>query len=346
MCIRDSNYSIVNNIFVGHTESPAVAIDTANRSLEEINYNAYYFYGSPAVSFRVHRVSNSTDYTYTSLSSMSSAEGYEANGIEGTASPFVADQDAILGRDRVVNGNFAAWTGDNPDGWTLVASDSVNREVSEVGTGAFHNGAGTGSCNIWTDNGSGVGVKQDLGTVVGRKYRATFVHASQSVGGSPWSFAHYNGTGINSFSPGSSGTYTTDYIAIGEGIQFKRGAGATDFTIDNVVVQEISIATLEQWEINSSDGNFPEPLSHATHDFRLTAGLTPDPTDNAKNLPNYNNNDSNVSFGAVQIGSTEPSYGHSWGGMSFTAGCDGDTFEISAPAAILQHNSYMLVGAN
>ena len=53
------------------------------------------------------------------------------------------------GEEKVANGTFAAWTTDNPDGWTVTGEVGADPEVSEVGTGEGHGGVGTGMCNLY-----------------------------------------------------------------------------------------------------------------------------------------------------------------------------------------------------
>lgn len=56
-----------------------------------------------------------------------------------------------LGNELVVNGDFAAWTGGNPDSWTVTGETGATREVTQVGAGEGHGGVGTGKCNFYTD---------------------------------------------------------------------------------------------------------------------------------------------------------------------------------------------------
>ncbi len=55
----------------------------------------------------------------------------------------------VLGSELVVNGDFAAWTGDDPDGWTVTGEVGADPEVSEVGAGQGHGGAGNGLANYF-----------------------------------------------------------------------------------------------------------------------------------------------------------------------------------------------------
>ena len=55
-----------------------------------------------------------------------------------------------LGAELLVNGDFSAWTGDDPDGWTVSGEVGADPEMSEVGTGEAHGGVGTGSANFFS----------------------------------------------------------------------------------------------------------------------------------------------------------------------------------------------------
>ena len=57
-------------------------------------------------------------------------------------------------KELITNGDFAAWTGDDPDNWTIIGESGSDPEVSEVGSDEGHGGASTGSCNIYTTGAS------------------------------------------------------------------------------------------------------------------------------------------------------------------------------------------------
>lgn len=53
------------------------------------------------------------------------------------------------GLEIITNGNFSAWTGGNPDGWTVTGETGATREITEVGAGEGHGGVGTGKMNLY-----------------------------------------------------------------------------------------------------------------------------------------------------------------------------------------------------
>jgi hypothetical protein len=56
--------------------------------------------------------------------------------------------------EMIVNGDFASWTADDPDNWTVANESAPTRECSEVGTGELNGGTGTGSCNLYSSSGN------------------------------------------------------------------------------------------------------------------------------------------------------------------------------------------------
>ena len=57
---------------------------------------------------------------------------------------------AALGLELLVNpGNPCTFTADNPDGWTIANETPTDYEISEVGVGEGHGGAGTDYLNFY-----------------------------------------------------------------------------------------------------------------------------------------------------------------------------------------------------
>lgn len=76
----------------------------------------------------------------------------------------ITDFTQSLGAELLTNGDFSAWTGDNPDGW-IVAESPPTREVTEVGAGEGHGGAGTGLANFYNSDGGNVILYRTIFTV-------------------------------------------------------------------------------------------------------------------------------------------------------------------------------------
>lgn len=131
------------------------------------------------------------------------------------------------GADLITNGNFASWTSDNPNSWTVTGESGTNPEVSEVGSAYGHNASGTGACNIYSTSAT-VNIRQSILTV-GETYRVTLTVTYQRKGG----VVLYTGSTQVSPPMSETGTYTwyfnaTDTALIIQNFYF------TDVTIDNV----------------------------------------------------------------------------------------------------------------
>jgi hypothetical protein len=139
-----------------------------------------------------------------------------------------------LGSELVTNGDFSAWTDDNPDGYTVNGESGTDPEISEVSSAEGHGGVGTGSCNLYTSDGTFVAVTQTILTI-GKLYKYSVdikVINSGTLrvteGGS--TVNTYNSTGIK-----------TGYFTARAGIyvEIKRTIGATDITFDDLSVKEV-----------------------------------------------------------------------------------------------------------
>ncbi len=185
------------------------------------------------------------------------------DGGPGSLSPYLIahykmDEDTASDNDELVtNGDFAAWDSiggrtEDPTGWTVTGEVTTDPEVSEVGTGEGHGGAGTGMCNIYSSDGTPIYIAQTVsGFVVGRKYRVS-VNIDTATTGSirirdygtdQWAGEIYSTTGIKTLT--FVATQTTVVLRIDE-----LGSG-TDVTIDDVSIQLLAV---EDSSGNDHDG--------------------------------------------------------------------------------------------
>jgi len=143
-------------------------------------------------------------------------------------------------RELVLNGDFSAWTDDNPDNWTVVGETPPSPEVSEVGIGEGHGGSGTGLCNIYTSDGTNVRIQQEITLVKGRKYNVSLSIDTIITGGiviipTPEMFPdkYYTSIGLKTWS--FVATETSMFFHV-----YRRvAAEAADVTIDNVSIKPI-----------------------------------------------------------------------------------------------------------
>lgn len=136
-----------------------------------------------------------------------------------------------LGPELVTNGDFSAWTGDNPNGWTVSGESGSDPMITEV----------SGACRIYT-TGTLVYLKTEGILEIGKTYKITFDIVS-SV--SSYLKIGNDSSVINITSNVSSVGSKTYYHRVvnewaEEYIVIARGIGLTDITIDNFSVKEVT----------------------------------------------------------------------------------------------------------
>ena len=136
-----------------------------------------------------------------------------------------------LGPELVTNGDFSAWTGDNPNGWTVSGESGSDPMITEV----------SGACRIYT-TGTLVYLKTEGILEIGKTYKITFDIVS-SV--SSYLKIGNDSSVMNITSNVSSVGSKTYYHRVvnelaEEYIVIARGIGLTDITIDNFSVKEVT----------------------------------------------------------------------------------------------------------
>ena len=140
------------------------------------------------------------------------------------------------GPEKLTNGNFSAWTDDDPDGWSVVNEFGSDPEISEVGTAENHGGSGTGSCNIYT-SGASVILRQSVTVSTETTFLLTFdvlvesdpgIKVNYPIAGVP-TYVNYTGVGSKSVQFTTSATFNLDIARNGN----------CDVTIDNVSIKEV-----------------------------------------------------------------------------------------------------------
>lgn len=140
-----------------------------------------------------------------------------------------------LGSELLTNGDFSAWTGDNPDGWTVVGESGSDPMVTQVASGG---GAGTGSARIYSSS-SGVSCRQTVLTS-GDHYEVNTV-LSAVTSGQP-RVMDINGSlrPLPSLFLSSAGTYSYfGHASDTTLLVFLTGAG--DFVCDSVSVKKLTL---------------------------------------------------------------------------------------------------------
>ncbi|MGR3292496.1 MAG: LamG domain-containing protein [Candidatus Scalindua sp.] len=147
----------------------------------------------------------------------------------------------------VTNGDFSAWTNDDPDGWAVDGEVGSDPEVSQVGDGESHGGAGTGYCNIFTSDVL-VQMIQTISLVTGRRYKVSININTLSGRG----IVIYDiDTGMFTDKIYSStGTKVFYFVANADSLNFRikrRGGGASDVTFDDVSVMLVKPFSISAW---------------------------------------------------------------------------------------------------
>lgn len=136
-----------------------------------------------------------------------------------------------VGADLLTNGDFSAWTGDDPDGWTVVgevASDPMVTEVS--GAARFYSSATSNNPQLtqWPNLGTS---NWYLGTLTISAYVSGSVDFRDGGGG-------WKSTGRT-----AAGTFTHAKRATNGFVGLIAGGAPTDLTIDTASVKQITIAS-------------------------------------------------------------------------------------------------------
>ena len=162
----------------------------------------------------------------------------------------------VLGGELVVNGNFANWTGDDPDGWTVVGEVGADPEISQVGAGQGHGGAGNGFANLF-NSASAVNprINQTILTV-GEWYEVT-LDINTVISG--MIKVHDLGNGLGNLNFGTTGSKLIADRALNPIFEIRAAAAPTDITIDNVSVKQetlTSILNVLKSQFGLADGFF------------------------------------------------------------------------------------------
>jgi len=136
------------------------------------------------------------------------------------------------------NGSFTNWTGDDPDGWTVVES-LPNEEVSEVGDGEGNGGTGLRMCNLFTNSSNNVEISQSIVTEDGETYQIDLDINNFTSGtlriinddGDPLFTQDYTTAGIKQIFFEADSTLTS--------ITLKRQVANTDVTINSVFCRKV-----------------------------------------------------------------------------------------------------------
>jgi hypothetical protein len=190
----------------------------------------------------------------------------------------------VAGANLVTNGDFAAWTADDPDGWAVTGEVGADPEISQVGTGQGHGGAGTGMCNFYSSATSfQPSIAQTILTA-NTWYRTDFDVDTAISGG----VLTYFGSRTAPAGTIGTGSFIRTQLANGTGFSIKGYAAAIDVTIDNVTIKALTLPhLLSLKQCSTQDGLLDADLVVA---FATQVGLAmnwDDPTSPANGIVAY-----------------------------------------------------------
>ncbi len=167
------------------------------------------------------------------------------------------NEDTASDNDELItNGDFAVWDSvggrvEDPTGWVVGGEVTTDPEISEVGTGEGHGGAGSGMCNIYTSNGTTIYLEQHYTTVIGRKYRVSITENKKTTGNIL--VRDIAAVDFPTQILASEGTHTWVYVATITNplLRICESGMGTDVTIDNV---SIKLCAVEDSSGNDHDG--------------------------------------------------------------------------------------------
>lgn len=139
-----------------------------------------------------------------------------------------------LGAELLANGDFSAWSGDNPTGWTVTGESGGDPEVSEVGASETHGGTGTGAANLYSTSAS-LSLSQAVLTA-NQRYQLTLVISARAAG----AVRLYSGGVALSPLLQTPDTYTYTFTARGADMTLTT-YGATDVTLASVSVASVPL---------------------------------------------------------------------------------------------------------
>ena len=133
--------------------------------------------------------------------------------------------DSTVSTEKITNGDFSAWTNDNPDGWTISTDLSGGVESDDVKITEDANGA-----RIYS-TGTNIHMTQNVMTI-GATYEVTIVVHSVTTGDITTQNLSSN------LSINSAGTHTVTTTATATGFRIKRNF-PVDMVISSVSVKEV-----------------------------------------------------------------------------------------------------------
>lgn len=177
----------------------------------------------------------------------------------------ITDFTQSLGAELLTNGDFSAWTGDNPDGWSVSGESGTDPEVTERDPNQGHAGVKTigGAANFYRTAAGTISIGQTVCTVnhwYETRYEQTNRVVGEIVSVLPFGFIGWGG----------NANVVRRYIGRANNTSYSlyNAASAIDITLDNVSLKRVILNA--QQEMPSADAEivfrFTPPASPAALD--------------------------------------------------------------------------------
>lgn len=177
--------------------------------------------------------SNSAAVQGSAMLNMSDTDGVS---LPGGFRLSVTSFNQALGAELLTNGNFAAWTGDNPDGWTVTGESGADPQVTQT---APDGSAGTGAATFESSaTASQPRISQSVMSAAAWYEFGVDITARTSGG---VRIADSSFGGINSATISSVRTIKRTFQSSDANATISAlGAAPHDFTIDNATLKQIT----------------------------------------------------------------------------------------------------------
>lgn len=170
-----------------------------------------------------------------------------------------------LGAELLTNGDFSAWTGDNPDGWTVLGESGGDPEVTERDPGQTHADTKTvgGAANLYNTAGS---VDISKSSVISLAKWHEFGGEITARASGSLRFSNYNGIDVENLTAITRHRFIRRNNGVGKHWKIEK-AGAGDLTIDDVFLKRITLNVQQTMLANAIvDFTYALPASPAAGD--------------------------------------------------------------------------------
>lgn len=175
--------------------------------------------------------------TETPTVGSSIGDGVQHLGPTWSVAGGVAYNAPVAGAELLINGDFADWTADDPDGWMVAGESGSDPEVSEVDSGQGHGGTNVtgGNVNIYTSDGTAVFIYQSRASL--NNWFVASISIDSVIAGS----LKLQSGGISIINSITTDT-TVVYRATSFDFRITRMGDATDITVSNASLKQLQLS--------------------------------------------------------------------------------------------------------